>query len=395
MSAAMLKHTIDIDSHEMIPAHLMEGFFGEPGRVMGAMMEERQRLMNDYGTNSMVHPGVEDVMEITPETAWNSKGPSAPAAIDLRRRPELLDAMGVETQLIFPTFGLGGLAIMGMSDANFKFSFGMEPPCDLRELGLSMVQAHNDWVIHGLDVDRERVRVVALVPTQTVSSMLSEAKRLVEGGARVLWIPAADPPAGTSPANEALDPFWSLAEEFDVPIVLHLGTEFGFLDQAWRDAPAFVGDFNSIELPTLDKGFLSTFHFAAENFLVMMVLGGVFERHPRLRFGVIECAAHWVGPMAERMDLIVNALHRDDGVLSMPPSAYVARNVRVTPFWFEPVDAYLRQYPHLQDVYCYSSDFPHNEGGIAPKQKFYDKVAPLGDEMVDKFFRSNAKLLVP
>ena len=34
-----------------------------------------------------------------------------------------------------------------------------------------------------------------------------------------------------------------------------------------------------------------------------MVTGGVLERHPTLRVGAIEYAAHWIGPMASNLDL--------------------------------------------------------------------------------------------
>jgi hypothetical protein len=39
-----------------------------------------------------------------------------------------------------------------------------------------------------------------------------------------------------------------------------------------------------------------TLHYAPENFVAAMALGGVFERHPNVRFGVIELSATWVGP---------------------------------------------------------------------------------------------------
>ena len=39
-----------------------------------------------------------------------------------------------------------------------------------------------------------------------------------------------------------------------------------------------------------------------EILLTSMVMGGVFERFPALRFGIIEFGAQWIGPLAERMD---------------------------------------------------------------------------------------------
>jgi predicted TIM-barrel fold metal-dependent hydrolase len=77
------------------------------------------------------------------------------------------------------------------------------------------------------------------------------------------------------------------------------------------------------------------------------------------------------------------------------PSEYIARNVRVTPYHFESVDSYIERYPYLADVYCYSSDYPHREGGRESKQVFYEKLAPLGEDVVEKFFFTNGELLLP
>lgn len=392
----MITDIVDLDSHEMIPSHYMGETFGEVGYQFAALCEDRQRRMQDFTDNSMVAAGVTDTVDITDESVWTMKGSGAPSAIDLRRRSEVLDAMGVKAELIFPTFGLGGFMIADMAEGHFQAFFGLdhELPFDRREMGKSMIRAHNEWAARGLDVDKERVRVVAIVSTESVDVMMSEARDLIGSGVRALWISAGQPPAGLSPADRRLDEFWSLAEDNDVPIVFHVGTEFGFLDDRWRMVPEFASKVVTVEVPNLDVYTLSTQYYAVENFLTTMVLGKVFERHPRLRVGVIECMATWVGPMARRLDLMVDALHANADY-PMRPSEYINRNIRVTPFWFEPVDEYFRRYPDLSDVYCYSSDYPHVEGGKHTKQRFYEKLEPLGHEVLEKFFRRNGEFIVP
>jgi predicted TIM-barrel fold metal-dependent hydrolase len=140
-----------------------------------------------------------------------------------------------------------------------------------------------------------------------------------------------------------------------------------------------------------------TLHYAPDNFLAAMILGGVFERHPTLRFGVIELSATWVGPLAERLDLWAKEMFspRFSKVLSMRPSEYLARNVRVTPFYFEPVAQYFERYPHLTDVYCYSTDYPHFEGGKESKRLFAEALGGVSPDLRDKFFYRNATLLLP
>jgi hypothetical protein len=80
----------------------------------------------------------------------------------------------------------------------------------------------------------------------------------------------------------------------------------------------------------------------------------------------------------------------------MLPSEYLARNVRVTPFnTFEPVEQHFQRYPHLQDCYCYSTDYPHVEGGVDIKNVFKERLSSLSPALVEKFFVGNGQLLLP
>jgi len=128
--------------------------------------------------------------------------------------------------------------------------------------------------------------------------------------------------------------------------------------------------------------------------LVPIVMGGVFERFPDLRFGVIEYGAQWLGPLVERMDMHAALMKKVGTGLPMQPSEYVRRNVRCTPYWSEPIDKYIDRYG-LEEVYCFSTDFPHIEGGKDPVGKFHAALDHLGDKVVDGFFVSNAELLFP
>jgi len=78
----------------------------------------------------------------------------------------------------------------------------------------------------------------------------------------------------------------------------------------------------------------------------------------------------------------------------MLPTERLAANVRVVPFPFEPVDRYVRSHPWTADALAYGSDFPHVEGGRDTKRLFSALLAPLGGDVVDRFF-SNGELLLP
>jgi predicted TIM-barrel fold metal-dependent hydrolase len=388
----LLDQVQDIDSHEMVPTHLMETNFGEVGARVAKMLESRG-VDPSVDPNTPTDPGAQDVLPIDDERVWTVKGVRAPGAIDMNRRVEVLDQMGIKSQLVFPTFGLIGFVIGSSPTEQFEFWFGTSED-DRAELGREVIKAANDWGICQGSVDAERVRVVAIVPSHDIGEMIDESRSLMDRGARALWISASNPPGGRSPASPEMDEFWACAAAEDVPVLFHIGTELTFLSEKWRAGTGIVTRHHSLEAPKINEYTMSIVHYAVENYLTVMILGGVFERHPTLRIGVTECTASWVGPMARRMDMMVDALRGGEG-LSMRPSNYLRRNVRVSPFVFEPVDEYLRAYPDLNDVYTYASDYPHIEGGRHSIERFYDKIDQFGDEVVEKFFRTNGDLLLP
>jgi predicted TIM-barrel fold metal-dependent hydrolase len=185
-----------------------------------------------------------------------------------------------------------------------------------------------------------------------------------------------------------------------VPATFHGGTnpdEMQIISPAWRSiAPTLrppAGDADAGNIHAFPF-IWTTAHLPAEVALTFMVLGGVFERHPRLRFAVIELGASWVAPWCARMDTIATAscsyLARH---LSQAPSQYVRRQVRVTPFFFEPIGEWIRR-DGLGEVYVFSTDYPHIEGGDDPIGRFLGSLDQVDDSIIEQFFVGNAAELV-
>lgn len=382
---------LDLDSHEQIPAALWEETFGDAAT---AVIEACASVMDRWG--SLSSNVTDDKSIIDDESVWSVRGPSAPSAIDLGRRPGVLDQMGIAQQLVFPNFGLFGINFMYNSNASEWFGF--DPNIvDRRAVGRGAIRASNDWAIKVVNTVGDRLRVVGIVPTESPEQMVSEAESLISAGIRVLWIPSGTPPAHTSPADPALDPFWATCAAANVPVVVHLGTEFAFASPDWhRNVEVFrFGRNADIEFP-IEPYMSSSMHFPCEALLGAMVLGGVFERHPTLRFGVVECGAQWVGPLAEKLDMWADVFtDRLRGTLTMKPSEYLARNVRMTPYYFEDIAYYIERYPKMTSCFAYGSDYPHPEGGHYSMKLFQDNLGRLGTDVVDAFFRENGKLILP
>lgn len=390
----------DVDAHEMIPSHLLEDAFGEPGRMMGELFASTHKIRPDPTATNMHQPDIKDTMEIDPDNIWQVKGPGAPSAVDMGRRIEVMDVMGIDRQLVFPTTAIAAQIVGGMNDFAFGQRFGGDTSMfgDLTrpQFAESFVEAYNQWAIENSKIN-DRIRIVGIVRTRdSAEQMAAEAKKLVDGGIRAVYLNADVPPGGVSPAHSSLDPLWALFEANDIPVTLHIGTEFFFLDPRWAVAETFADLFQSPEIPNTNIQMFSTVHMAIENYLSAMVLGGVFERFPKLRVGLMEVGAYWLGPAARRMDMYIKVFPGAAAAkFPMKPSEYIARNVRVSPFNFEPVDRYFRDDPELADVYCFSTDYPHVEGTKDAMKNMLAKVEPLGEDITLKFFRTNAELLLP
>lgn len=391
-----VSRALDLDSHEMVPVGLRDGVFGET--ALNKVLQEVARRMEANHPNRTQRDLDRDDTPVNYDNVWKLKGGSAPSAIDLERRPEVMDLMGIERQLCFPTFGITGL-IAAQDPYAYRFFRMDEDAIDWRGAGLEVIEAHNRWAVGVTKTTSGRVRPVGMLLTETVEQMVRDAEKLIADGIRALVIPVNAPPAGTSPADPALDPFWRMCERANVPVTIHLGTERGFVaSQDWsKGVEVFQPSFKSTIEFVIEPLSCVTLHYAPENFLAAMVLGGVFERHPGLRLGIIELGATWVGPLADRMDMWAEKMFvpRFSQTLSMPPSAYLARNVRVTPFFFEPVAQYFERYPHLSDVFCFSTDYPHFEGGNESKSQFADALRSHSDDIRDGFFYRNPAWILP
>jgi predicted TIM-barrel fold metal-dependent hydrolase len=397
---ALLDETLDVDSHEMTPSHLWGDVFGE---AAGRIAELAVPVLKKTGANDFYNPDVSaDNTEVTEENAWTIRGTRAPGAFDMGRRLSVMDVMGVKRQLVFPSFALFANHLWTGNEAMLRDRYGLTlPEAEIRALGRAGVEEYNAWVVRESQLDPDRVRPVAyLDPGQSVQELFDRTKDLLEQGVLAVDLPAGNPPGGKSPAHPDLDPYWELLAERNIAVLMHVGGEWDFLKSAeWgRGALAFKhGKVESHELGS-DPYAFATMSFGISNYLTVMTLGGVFERHPKLRFGAIELGAGWLGPLADNLDMWARDVYkvRLAPFISKLPSEYLAEHVRVTPFNnIEPMDEYLRRYPHLASSYCFSTDYPHIEGGTDMKRKFVEMLNRFGDDIVQKFFVRNPALLLP
>jgi predicted TIM-barrel fold metal-dependent hydrolase len=393
--AAFAGEINDGDSHECTPIGAWIEEFGseiKPLRDASLEIAAIQAGRVSDGTVPAVPP---DDKPIDAHNVWNMKMENAPGAYDMGRRLQVLDFTGVKRQILFPGAApiFAHALINKADDPNvFRSITG-----DRKRYGERMVDLYNDWCARQARA-QDRVRPTAILIGDTPDEVYARLKRLIDAGVRAFMISPDVPLGGVSPASPLVDPIWDLASSAGCPILAHIAISENFLKTLiWREAPAFKGFMLGGEF-SLDPWTLSNIHLAVQNYIVTMVLGGVFARHPKLRFGSAEFTGHWVGPLAQNMDRwYKNAPFqgdKGDRPLKMSPSDYLRRNVRVTPFEFEPVGQYIDNFG-LEEVYCYASDFPHHEGGKDPMHKFVSSLEGKSAGTLKRFFVDNAKDLLP
>ena len=99
-----------------------------------------------------------------------------------------------------------------------------------------------------------------------------------------------------------------------------------------------------------------------QNIMMMMVLGGVFERHPKLRVVMVENDAGWMPHFSFRLD---HAWERYRWSMDMvaterPPSAYIEECIYAT-FQDDWSVRHVIDAMNLERV-MWATDFPHGDG---------------------------------
>jgi len=398
----LLSRTLDVDGHEFAPPHLWGDIFGP---VAARLADVCAPFIAAMGEDYIARPGQgADDSPMTLENVWTMRHSGTPGAFDMQRRLEAMNLMGVRRQLVFPSYGLWGQILAtpeggGPIAAGMRQFLGGISAEESRALGFAGTDEWNDWAVRTTAVDPDRLRAVGMFKAPAdPGDLLEQAQELIGRGIRALLVNTGEPLAGLSPAATELDPFWELVSARNVPVLAHVGSDLGLLASSeWSNAAAFAPSKLSIELG-FEPYSMATMHLAVEHFLTVMVMGGVFERHPALRFGAIELGAHWLGPLADNLDMWAEKVfaRRLKDRLPLRPSAYLARNVRVTPTQIvEPVDQFLLRYPHLVDCYCYSTDYPHIEGGAHVDRMMHDLLALQGEPVLERYFSTNGSWLLP
>lgn len=291
-------------------------------------------------------------------------------------RPRSIDLLGFASQLMFTTQLLNFSALLeGRGDVDVIYA---------------VARAHTRHMVEFCSVDR-RLLPTAYVPLADFELTKQATRQAIEAGAKALMIPSRCPD-GHSPSHIGLDPLWAMAQEAGIPIVLHVGgggvlLEKQYFNNGLPPVPDFHGgddNFKSIDYMAIA--------YPPMKAMTALIVDRVLDRFPALKFGVIEQGASWVPGWMRNMDSAHNAFYKNEERLqkmSLKPSEFVKRQVRVTPYPHEDAGWIIAN--SGDEVCLFSSDYPHVEGGRNPIKRFEASMeaANIGDAQKQRFYCDN------
>jgi predicted TIM-barrel fold metal-dependent hydrolase len=337
---------ISADSHVLEPHDLWVT------RLAGTAFEDRAPRMIDDGQGG--HLFAIDGLHPFPIGLAGAAGkPSSELKVLGNRADELraggwdpvvrlddMDADGVAAEVLYPSVGM---ALAQSKDRDYQ---------------LACIRAYNDWLIEYCRAGVGRLVGLAMIPTVDVDAGAAEVARAHDAGLRGAMVPGR-PPDGHY-AEARFDPLWAALAERGMPVSFHILTGGMGGDPTLGSGIALMGVMSIVQ--------------QMQQTLLLLIFGGVLDRHPHLRVVSAEHDAGWVAHFAYRMDQMTERhqswLGRGRANLQKP-SEYLSQRCWYT-FQKDPVAVETRHRAGLSQL-MWASDYPHSDSTWPHSRKVIER----------------------
>ena len=221
---------------------------------------------------------------------------------------------------------------------------------------LAGIRAHNRWLADFVAEYPQRRAGIGQIFLNDVDEAIKDVawckEHGITGGALLPGRP--DDATWVQPLySPYYDKLWAACQDLDVTITHHGG----------QGSPNY-GDF-----PAAGMLWVAETTYFSHRAIVHVILGGVFERFPRLRLVFTEQGVGWVPGTLAQLDAYwmgmkmgrVGELKADESLLPLSPSEYFNRNVWVGASFPSPGEAKSMRKIGI-DRCMWGSDYPHHEG---------------------------------
>ena len=250
---------------------------------------------------------------------------------DPRARLRFMEAERHDATCLYPSIGLmlGGIA---------------DP-----ELSAACCRAYNRWLFDFCREDPKRLLGAAMVPFISVEKAIAELRYArKELGFKTVFL-RPNPHGGRVLHSRENDPFWAAVEELDMSVALHSGSA--------SDLPTVAMDRYADN--SMTRHLVShTVEIALG--CLSLIMRGVCERFPKVRFALFESGGGWVAGWLDRMDRHFEKTFSDAEVKTRPSDVF-RRQCWVA---FDPAEGSLHhvaEYIGIERV-LFATDYPHPDG---------------------------------
>ncbi len=293
---------------------------------------------------------------------------SIPAFREPAPRIELMDELGVDQSLMFPT--LASLLEERMRD---------EP-----ELTHAAIHALNEWMYEEWTFNYEdRIFATPVITLPIVEKAIEELEWVLERGAKTVLIRPAPVPGyrgSRSFGYPEFDPFWKAVEEADILVSMH-SSDSGYTryQNDWIGQPDEMLPFRLDPFRAISVG-----KRPMEDTMTAYLCHGVFSRFPKLRIASIESGGDWV---AGFLDHVADTYKKMPHAFDEDPVEQFKSHVWISPFHEDNLELLIDTIG--ADQVLFGSDFPHPEGLAEPRSYVDHLPQGVSDEDLRKIMGGN------
>lgn len=269
---------------------------------------------------------------------------SIPAFKEPAPRLALMDELGVDRSLMFPT--LASLLEERMRD---------DP-----HLTHAAIHSLNEWLYEEWSFNYEdRIFATPVITLPIVEKAIDELDWLLERGAKTVLIrPAPVPGLGGSRsfAFEEFDPFWQRVVDADIVVSMHASDSgYSRYQSDWTGPEEYL----PFRLDAFRQ--MTTLKRPIEDACAAMVCHGLLSRFPNLRIALIENGADWVIPFLGHLEELHSKMPQ---AFAENPIEAFKRNTYISPFHEDNIQELVNVLG--ADHVLFGSDYPHPEGLAEP-----------------------------
>lgn len=245
-----------------------------------------------------------------------------------------MDADGIDYEI---TFTMKGIPVFATRDSEFL---------------AAMCHGWNEWALEEYS-GTDRIIPMAMVGTADLDLALKEITWAAEQGFKGVLLPNRPEYGPITPSSlqyndKSFEPLWKTLAETGMVTNFHVSTGAD---------PRATGGQGGAVINYMVHCMTTTIEPLAH-----LIASGVFARNPDLKVVAVESGVGWVPWALEAMDHAYKSHHMwVRPVIPEPPSTYFRSNCYAT-FVEDHVGPELVEKFGLEDNFCWSSDYPHQEG---------------------------------